>query len=178
MYKFKSIIYLSLLFFFLTTTITYPKEYQKDCFRISLPPEWIEIPRDVIDSYEEAVAMSAPDFPLQHYDYAFQLESSKNWFEFPYILIQVKNSGRIPENQLQKFEQISLQKDLKKYERQSNLIMSDIQAGKMVYDKQNKIIWMRIEGNIANVGSMAGLSCMVPTEKGFIQISGYSFKSD
>ena len=166
------------LIMFSAVSIIQADEYQKNEFSISLPSGWIEMPRDIIDSYEKALSKAAPDFPLQHYDYGFQRISSKNWFEYPYILIQVKNTGRIPENELKKLDQISVQKDIDVQKEQVKSLMSEIQTGKMVFDQQNRIIWMRIEGNVANIGPIAGLTSMIPTEKGIIQVNGYSLKSE
>lgn len=56
--------------------------------------------------------------------------------------------------------------------------MSDIQTGKMVYDKQTKMFWMRIEANIQNMGPISGISGMIPTENGLIQVIGYSHRED
>jgi hypothetical protein len=178
MSKLRSVNFLSFLIVLLAVEVADADRYTKNDFNISFPSGWIEMPRDIIDSYEKEVAKAAPDFPMQHYDYGFQLKSSRNWFEYPYILIQVKNSGRIPENEFKNFEQISLQKDIDKHRKQVGSILSDIQAGKMVFDKQNKVVWMRIEGNVANIGPITGLMCMIPTEKGFIQVYGYSLKSE
>lgn len=153
-------------------------ELKKNGFSISLPDGWVEIPRDVIDSYEKEIARIAPKANAQHYDYGFQLDSSKNWFEYPYILVQVKNTGRIPESQLEKLEEYSVQESLDKQKKAVSSIMSDIQPGKMVYDKQTKMIWMRIEANVVNIGPISGISGMVPTEKGFIQVMGWSLREN
>ena len=48
----------------------------------------------------------------------------------------------------------------------------------MFYDKASKIIWLRIESNVVDSGPIAGISGMIPTEKGFIQVSGYSSRDD
>ena len=151
--------------------------HQKNGFSITLPDEWVEMPRDIIDLYENKVSKQAPNAKKQHYDYGFQLESSNNWFEYPYILVQIKNTGRIPENQLEKLENYSFKDTINKSKKDMSSLMSDIQAGKMYYDKHEKIIWVRIEMNVVNVGIVSGLCCMVPTEKGFIQVNGYSLRN-
>jgi len=150
---------------------------QKNGFSISLPDGWVEIPRGAIDSYEKTVAELAPNAPAQHYDCGFQLESGKNWFEYPYVLIQVKNIGRIPESQLEKLEGVSLQKTLDDQKDRLSTIMSGAQAGKMIYDRQNRMIWMRMEFNVRDVGPVTGICGMIPTEKGFIQVNGYCAKN-
>ncbi len=154
--------------------------YMKAEFSISLPIGWIEIPRKIIDEYEKVISGQAPDAPAQHFDYGFQLDSSKNWFQYPYILIQVRNTGRIPgtESQWEKLEGEYIQKGVDKLKKGFSPIMSDVEAGKIIYDKQNKMIWLRIEANILNLGPITGLSGMIPTEKGMIIVNGYSLKDD
>lgn len=90
----------------------------------------------------------------------------------------IKNSGRIPENELEKMEQLSLQKELDEHEKQVSSMASELRGGEMVFDKQNRIVWMGIKMNVANTGPISGLSAMIPTEKGFIQVSGYSHTAD
>ncbi len=152
--------------------------FQKEVFSISLPDGWVEMPSDVIDAYEKGIAKLAPNVPAQNYDYGFQLGSADNWFEYPYILVQINNMGRIPEKQIENLEEYSAQESIDKYKSDFDAVMSDVQAGKMYYDKSAKIIWLHIEFSVVNIGPISGLSGIIPTEKGFIQVSGYSLKSD
>lgn len=174
----KLITYLLLIVSFAGVSMADGSELKKNGFSISIPEGWVEMPRDVIDAYEKEIARLAPNAPPQHYDYGFQLGSSKNWFEYPYILVQMKNTGRIPERQLEKLEGYSIEQNLDKHKKALSSIMSDIQTGKMVYDKQTRMIWMRIEANIADIGPISGVSGMVPTENGLIQVIGYSLREN
>ena len=175
MHKTKLITCVLLIVTFAGVSIASGSKLQKNGFSISLPDGWVEIPRDVIDASIKKIAKLAPNAPAQHYDYGFQLASSKNWFEYPYILIQIINTGRIPESELEKcFTQESFYSFIDKHGEGWSSIMSDIQPGKMVYDKQTKMIWMRMESNVANIGPIYGISGMVLTEKGFIQVTGSS----
>lgn len=178
MHKTKLITYVLLIVTFAGVSIASGSELQKNGFSISLPDGWVEMPRDVIDAYEKEIAGVAPNVPTQHYDYGFQLGSSKHWFEYPYILVQMKNTGRIPESQLVKLEGYPVQQTLDKHKKGMSSIMSDIQVGKMIYDRQTKMIWMQIESNVTNIGPMSGISGMIPTEKGFIQVVGYSLREN
>lgn len=162
----------------LLTTVQADQLHKKGVFSISVPDGWVEMPTDVIDAYEKEIAKLAPNAPAQHYDYGFQSGNTENWFEYPYILIQVKNMGRIPESQIEKLEGYSIQEDLNRQKKDLSPVMSDIQAGKMYYDKAARIIWLRIESNVVGIGQISGLSGMIPTEKGFIQVGGYSLKGD
>jgi hypothetical protein len=151
---------------------------QKNGFVVLLPDGWVEIPRNVIDSYEKGVAKAAPNAKLQHYDYGFQLSGSKKWLDYPYVLIQVKNIGRIPESQLEKMEKISAPKKVEKLKDDYSSVMSNMQVGKMVYDKQNSIVWMRGEADVKDAGPISVIAGMVLTEKGFIQVNAYCATKD
>lgn len=175
----KLIAYLVLVISFGGISVAYSGQmYQKHSFSITLPAGWIEIPRDVIDAHLIEISRLAPNAPKQDYDCVFQLDNAQNWFEHPYILVSIKNTGRIPENQLENCERISTQEDYDKHKKPYSSIISSIQAGKTYYDKKAKIIWLRLEANVVNVGSIAGISGMNLTEKGFIQVTGLSLKDD
>ena len=162
----------------LATATANADDYEKSEFSISFPLGWQEIPKGIIDENEKAYAKLNPESSMVHYDYGFQLKSSENWFEYPYVLIKLVNSGRIPAKELEKLDQVDLQEDIDDYIKKTNLDILDLQIGKLVFDKQNRIIWTRIEGNATETGSVAGLQAMIPTEKGFIQIVGSSLVDD
>ncbi|MCP5048289.1 MAG: hypothetical protein GY940_14050 [bacterium] len=151
---------------------------QKDGFSISIPSGWTEIPRHILDQFEEGLARLTPKAPKQHYDYGFQMDGQGNWFKYPYILIQIKNVGRIPQRELEKLDGYSFKDDLDEHNEELSPVMSDIQVGKMVYDKQSKMIWLRFESTVAGIGPISGISGMVLTEKGMIQVNGYSLRAD
>jgi hypothetical protein len=156
----------------------YAVPFQKDAFSITLPDGWVEIPRDILDAYQKEAAKAVTNAGQVNYDFGFQLDSGENWLTYPYILIQVKNTGRIPENQLKEFESVSVQKEMNKMEDKVSSLLSDLQAGKTVYDQENKIIWMRIDVNAANVGPVVGIIAIVPTQTGAIQVNAYCTKAD
>lgn len=161
-----------------STTVRANQLYQKSVFSISLPDGWVEIPSDVMHAYEKKIKRLAPNASAPQYDYGFQLGSADKWFKYPYILVRIKNTGRIPESQIEKLEEYSVQESLDKLKGDLSPVISDIQVGKMYYDKTAKIIWLRVESNIYGVGYVSGLSGIIPTEEGFIQVSGYSLKSN
>jgi len=178
MLKIRFIAYLTIIITFTGFSIANSGIQQKNEFSIAIPDGWVEMPRDVIDAYEKEMANLAPNVPAQHFDYGFQLDETKNWFEHPYILVQIKNMGRIPDSQLEKLAGYSVQDTVKEYKDGLNSVATDIQIGRMIYDKQTKIIWMHIQSNVVYVGPVSGISGMIPTEKGFIQIVGYSLRDD
>ena len=152
--------------------------YKKKGFSISLPDGWIEVPRKIVDKYENEISKLLPEAPALHYDYVFQLGSAENWFEYPFIAIFINNIGKIPENYLEAMEKYPVQQEANRHKKELSPMMTDIQTGKMYYDKKEKIVWLRMESKINNIGDISGLSGLIPTEKGFIQVSGYSLKKD
>ena len=77
-----------------------------DDFTIRLPAGWREIPKDVIDTQFKAMAELAPQLPRQTYDCGFQLDASSRWFQYPYILVQVQNTGRPPDFPLKSLSRV------------------------------------------------------------------------
>ncbi len=152
--------------------------HQKDGFSISLPSGWIEIPRDAIDNFERELSKAAPDIPTQHYDYGFQLDTARDWFDYPYVLIQVHGNGRIPEKELEKMDEYPIQESIERQKEGFNPIVSNIKAGKMYFDQDSKMIWARMEIDVVGVGRVSCLSGLIPTEKGVIAVHGYSLEED
>lgn len=177
----KKINWLSLFFIVVMSisSIAYAEvKIQKPGYTITLPDGWIEIPRYIIKESEKMLSLLAPDAPKEHYDCGFQLDTKDNWFEYPYILIQVKELGRVPESKLKKLRNISSQKTVGDLNKKLEPLMSNIQFEDMNYDDENKIIWMRHDANVHNIGPVIGISGMILTEKGFIQVNAYSLKKD
>lgn len=137
----KFIAYLVLVISFGGISVAYSGQmYQKHSFSITLPDGWKEIPMDVIDAYLIEISRLAPNAPKQDYDCGFQLDNAQKWFGYPYILVSIKNTGRIPENELGEFARYSVLEDIDKYKKPYSSIISSLQAGKMYYDKQSEVI--------------------------------------
>jgi hypothetical protein len=153
-------------------------EFKKDGFSISLPNGWVEVPRDIMDANEKALSKAAPSLRVQRIDYGFQLDSSKKWFQYPYISVKINRTGRMTENELEKLEGYSTQESYDRYKKDLSSMMTSIQPGKMIFDRKHKIIWMRLDADVANIGPVSGISGMVLTEAGFIQVTGFSLRKD
>jgi uncharacterized protein len=152
--------------------------YKKNGFSITLPTGWIEIPREEIDEYENGIATIAPDASVKHFDYGFQSETALNWFEYPYMIIRIDNNGRIVQSALEEMAE-SIDNDMFNTESKGlSQIMSDIKLGQAAYDKKSRMVWMYVEFNMENFGPVSGISGIIPTEKGFIQVNGYSRRED
>ena len=153
-------------------SVSYGSELKKNGFSITIPEGWVEIPREKIDEYTKVISQSAPETPK--YECAFQLASSKNWFEYPYIVVQINTKGRIPYSQLKKIKEYPAQENLEKHKKNLSTFLTDFQAGTMVYDKINNKIWNKTSANVNGIGPVSGLSCITPTNTGYIQVIGNS----
>ncbi len=152
--------------------------HEKDGFTISVPDGWVEIPTDVMASFVQELKRMSPNAPVQNYDYGFQPDSGEFWFDYPYILVQVMNIGRVPESELEKLDGFSTQDVIEAHKKDFGEIMSNVQTGRMVFDRDQKMAWLRMESQIAGIGPIEGLAGMTPTEKGYIQVIGYALKGE
>jgi hypothetical protein len=152
----------------------------KDGFTLYLPDGWKPIPKDVLDAYSRAIAKLAPQAEKQTYDHGFQLSAAQKWFTYPYILVQVKRSGRVPEDQLRSLAQIGKAMDsgFAKARESLSSFATNGSIGETVLDASTHTLWTRIAIDVKGVGTINGLVGTVLTETGFIQISCYAKKNE
>ncbi len=151
-----------------------------DGFIINLSKEWRQIPKDVLETYSEKLVKLAPKAPKQLFNYGFQLSNSKKWFEFPYIIIQVKNNHRFSESSLKSIKQVekSFNSGIKNAQNALPNYLSNVKIGETVYDPNLHILWTEIGMNTKNNGQVKGLLAALLTELGTITIVGYSKAED
>lgn len=145
-----------------------------DGFAMRLPPGWIQIPQAAIAEVKQELERQSPTVKLPHYNFAFQFGSPDEWFTYPYVVIQVKRTGRISEAQLSKLDKLSTDDASKSLQDKARSLMTEIEIGKMRYDPVSRIIWTNIGANVTEVGRVSGISAAVPTEYGLLQISGFA----
>lgn len=143
-------------------------------FQISIPSDWVEIPRGILDQYE--VAVKELTGQNQTFEYGYQLAGSGNWLEHPYALVQIRRTGRIPEGELKKYKKIEkgFNEGVQILEESAGDILDDIKLGETVYEQDRHILWSAMTMNVANVGSVKGMVAMKLTEFGMIQFMGYA----
>jgi hypothetical protein len=149
-------------------------ELKKDGFSISIPDDWREIPREVLDDYERGMKKADPKASVPHNDYGFSLKSAEDWFDTPCILLQINKAGRIPESLLkQRFPPDAVQEGLDDLEEfYDNVMKMDANDVKLLYDKEKKILWISMKMNVKDFGETYGLSGMIMTEIGYILATG------
>lgn len=147
------------------------KQYTSEGFSLTLPENWGEVPYNVLKEYEktlnETIAKGGSE---QFYAHAFQLKSAKKTFEYPYVLIQIRKDGKIPQSKLEKIKTFNFNKTNEEIENKSQHIISQINIDEPVYDSQARIIW--IKGTAVVQGkNMLIISAVIPTESGVIQVT-------
>jgi hypothetical protein len=151
----------------------------RDDFSMTLPNGWVEAPPEALRGLETRINQVSDGAIEQHYDYGYQRSSANTWFEYPYILVQVKKGGRIREGQLTQYEKVQaqLREGMEKGEESLSAIVSDITQGDTLYDEINHILWSAFTMNVQGVGEVRGLVGIKLTKFGFIQVAGYATES-
>jgi len=150
--------------------------YDRDGFAMSVPAGWKEIPAAVLKDYMDRMAQLAPNAPKQEFQGGFQLTSARQWFTYPYVLIQMRNTGRVPEGQFTKAAGIqgATEKGLKKAESQLSSILSESELTEPRYDPQKHALFMNVSMNVAGVGKVKMTSATLLSEKGTISVYCYA----
>jgi len=151
---------------------------QCEGFSVIVPDGWVKMSNDDLQVHQKNAEALTQKGPPIVYSYGFQLENAVNGVTFPYILISIRTTGRLSEKTLEEMEQLDFGKTVDKLNK--DLDSSDLtySNSKMVYDRKNKMIWLNMDGDLANGGKMRTISGLVPTEKGYIQTIGYCMDED
>uniref|UniRef100_I2Q564 Uncharacterized protein n=1 Tax=Desulfovibrio sp. U5L TaxID=596152 RepID=I2Q564_9BACT len=148
--------------------------YKNKYFSITLPPGWISVPANIIKSTEDEIVSRSNKPSIQRNDYAFQQNNTSRWFSYPYILIQINNSGRIQEAKLQKISEQSFQNSFNKEEKELNGLVSDFKEERKYYDEKQKILWVFSTANVPTVGAISVVEGIIPTNIGYVKIFCYA----
>lgn len=145
-----------------------------------LPQDWERVPNEVLRQYTEALREAAPGVDVQVYNYAFQKMPSETWLSYPYVLVQIKKTGRMPESELKKYRAIDagIAKGVQELKEQAQSLLSDIRTGETVYDASTHTLWMTMQSKVVEVGDIDAIVGVRLTEFGAVQIMGYSKHAD
>ncbi len=148
----------------------------EDGFTMYLPESWVEIPNEILKQYSEKVSLLAPQIGKQIYDYGFQLTPVDTWMTHPYILVQVKRTGRISEEALGQYKQINdmFSEQIEEVGNNISSILSNTQLGETLYDTANQILWINISFDLQETGKVNAQIAVKLTEFGVVQIIGYA----
>jgi hypothetical protein len=145
---------------------------------LTLPDGWVEVPQEILQQFYEEMQRQAPDAGIPRYDYAVQSSDGPPWLAYPYVLVKISITGRPTERELQAMPRIDANAELQKKSEALSKVMTDTKLGQMQYDKAANVVWVTSESDVVGIGKVSGLSGVIPTEKGFVQLHGYARSED
>lgn len=154
----------------------------KGHFSFTVPAGWEEIPKDVIDEYLKTLE-GLSDQPLEvRYEAGFQ-KVSKNYFTYPYILIQLYQDRRYPEDELQRYftskkGKESMQEEVQKVEIALPGLVQNMEMGQPVYDRKRHTLFTKLESDVTGAGEVLGIIAGVLGNEGMVSMSFYSGKDN
>ena len=152
----------------------------RDGFSVTVPDGWQAIPAQVLSDYSASISKLAGGKFNETYEYGYQRDYHGQWLLYPYMLVQVKEMGRVPEGQLagmKQFRQGAAQ-GIEKAAKTLDGIVSDMSLGETFYDATNKCIWMQLSGTSSEGAKFRGITCGHLTEKGVLFFHFYARASE
>jgi hypothetical protein len=178
MRRFANILSLTLLACVAWDSVTFAKDFPKGSFTLTLPDHWVEVPPSVLTAAENALRKRAPKAVVPSYDYAFQPATSKTWLTYPYILVQVNNSGKVPESELKALPKIDTNELLRANTKSLKPIISELSVGRMQFDETEHVVWMAGRLEAPGVGKIQGLTAVIPHDRGTLTLHGYALEKN
>ncbi len=149
-------------------------KYPSDHLAISIPINWVEIPKAELDQMTADIHAAAPNAKPQPYNYGFQLSTGS---KFPRVVIQVKTGGRWSEKAIAQLPRLPAMNDdiqRKMESEMPGLAALNPQIGKLAYDPIRQIAWLRMQVTGDEGETIQGLSGIHPTNVGAIQANCYA----
>lgn len=144
-----------------------------DHYSFNLPNGWKEIPKSVIDKVMGEAVKQANAKRIE-YTSGFQLEE-KEYFEYPYILVQKHKLDTPSFSQLEKtLNSSDFQEKVNRETSVYSELLKNSTTEKPFIDKERNIIFMNIQMDVANIGQIKGLMAMFLGKDGITQLNFYS----
>lgn len=165
-------------------------QFHSDSFgyRIELPHDWVEIPQDVL---QEAVAFLQNQNSAASiiYDAGFQLDSTDEWFEYPYVIVQpipyakLGLHRQINEDEFPEYVRMLTGMDVgkvldKTISSDARQLVSNINAGKPQLDVANRRYLWAMNTDMQGIGPIRGLTAGYFGRDSIVQVMFYSRRAD
>lgn len=148
--------------------------FDKENFTITLPDTWVEVPPEVLSAYMEELKQQAPTAAVPVYDYAFQPDN-KGWLTYPYVLVQISRSGKVPPEELQSINKIDMNSaEIKRQTQGYGSLLDNVTLGQLSYDDATHTAWLKSDIDVAGMGKILGLSGMHLTNNGTVSVHAYA----
>ena len=109
---------------------------------------------------------------------SFQSTQGPPWLSYPYVLVKLSPTGRPTERELTDLPSIDLNASYRENGGDWSAVMKDTSLGKMRYDKAANVVWITSKSDVASIGEVSGISGIIPTEKGFVELHAYAKTAD
>ena len=140
---------------------------------ITLDERWNEIPKALLDQLSTS---KADGLGQQEWDYAYQISESTDSMNYPYILIQIKNTGRVVESELQEAAKAMTSAKINPEDMQklSSGQIKSASAETVDYDTKAHTLISKASINTGESGELKTLTALKLTKDGLIQFHGYA----
>jgi hypothetical protein len=162
----------------LASTAAFATTVSKPEVTLDVPDGWVEVPADVLQRFYDEMKRQAPLAQVPKYDYAYQSAEGPPWLAYPYVLVKVTTTGRPTEHDLETLPTIDLNEEIRDKQDAWSNIMKQTSLGKMRYDKAANIVWIPSQSQVVGIGEVTGLSGVIPTERGFVELHAYARAGD
>lgn len=162
----------------LAAGLTQAATFTKPQVTLDVPDGWVEVPPEVLQAFYDELKRQAPLQQAPKYDYAFQSTGGPPWLSYPYLLVKVTPTGRPTEHDLEMLPTIDLNAKARTAGDGWGDLIKDTSLGQLRYDKAANVVWLSSKSNIKSVGPVTGISGMIPTEEGFVELHGYAKEAD
>jgi hypothetical protein len=162
----------------LATGVAHAATFTKTEVALDVPDGWVEVPRDVLQAFHAELQRQAPLAQVPKYDYAFQATGGPPWLQYPYVLVKVTPSGRPTERELEALKTIDLSSKVRERNDGWSDLLKNSSVGQMRYDKAQNVVWLTSKSEVKDVGPVTGISGIIPTEQGFLELHAYAKEGD
>jgi hypothetical protein len=156
-------------------------------YNLEVPPGWIQIPQDVIQTMVSAAFNPSRAPPI--YDAGFQPASGAGWFEYPYVLVQVLpyaklgSSRQINEDEFPQFISKLTGIDVGKVvdstlSSEAKSLLGKLDMGQAQLDKKKRRFLWPINANVSGIGPLRGLVVGHFGRESIVQIAFYCRAAD
>jgi hypothetical protein len=150
-------------------------DFPKDGFKIVLPQNWVQIPKEVIAEKIDNLRKTVVGSNVPMIDYAFQESSNSVWFTYPYISIEVSNAGKIPTEEIKKWTTIDFDKADLFVEQKDRGVVANSYMSPVSYDPKKKIAWQSGITDVQGAGILHSTTGIILTKKGSIRLYCYYY---
>jgi hypothetical protein len=153
---------------------------EKDGFAITLPNDWTEVSAGEVKAFSERASSSVNTPQRQTYEYAYQHISEHTGLEFPYILVQVANTGAVPEEEVirQTSQMEIIAKKIIEDTKKNGSILTEAEANHATYDRERRVMRILSHVDVPGFGKIDGISALFLTSRGALTFHCYNRKAD